>query len=119
MQYTLILITTHLLSIIGYQYTNEVMYLIPSSLAITYSIFQFVKVCTLVFSPNWDVELSYADHIPYQWKFLHNSVITLSTYILWIEGYQFFAGMTSLYLIAVVSSLIITVLDINMSGDDE
>jgi len=93
--------------------------MLPSSLAIIYSIFQFVKVCTLVFSPNWDVELSYADHISVEWKFLHNSVIGLSTYIFWNEGYSFFAGMTSLYLLAVVSSLIITVLDINMTGGDE
>jgi hypothetical protein len=118
MRYTLIFVLIHLASIGGFQYTSDITYMIPSALAIIYSIFQFVKVCTLVFSPHWDVELGYADHIPYQWKFLHNAIMSLSTYILWSEGYGFFAGMTSLYILAVVSSLIITVLDLNMSGED-
>ena len=118
MRHTLIFIFTHLASIGCFQYTSDVTYMVPPALAIMYSIFQFVKVCTLVFSPNWDVELGYADHIPYQWKFLHNAIVVLSTYILWNEGYSFFAGMTSLYILAIVSSLIITVLDLNMSGED-
>jgi len=118
MNYTLIYIGFHLGGIIGYQYFDDPYYLLLSALHILYALFQFVKVSILVLSPAWDVELSYADHIPVNWKFLHNAVMALSTYLIWSAGYQFFAGIVSLYIFVVVGSLIVTESNVNLGDED-
>ena len=84
-----------------------------------YSLFQFLKVCFLVFSPHWEVELSYAEHIPAQWKLLHSSVAALSTYLLFSAGYEFFAGINSLYIAVTAGSLILSLLDGAVEEEDE
>jgi hypothetical protein len=118
MNYTILYIAFHLAGIGGYQYTGDSYYLILSAMPILYGLFQYVKVSVLVLSPAWDVELSYADHVPVNWKFLHNAVMALSTYLIWQAGYQFFAGIVSLYIFVVVSSLLVTESNINL-GDKE
>jgi hypothetical protein len=118
MNYTLLYIAFHLAGIMGYQFYGQDYYLILSCLPIAYALFQYVKVSILVLSPAWDVELSYADHIPTNWKFLHNAVMALSTYLIFSAGYQFFAGIISLYIFVVVGSLLITSSGVNL-GDEE
>lgn len=118
MNYTILYIAFHLAGISSYQYTGEDYFLILSALPIAYALFQFVKVSILVLSPAWDVELSYADHVPTNWKFLHNAVMSLSTYLIWSAGYSFFAGVVSLYIFIVVGSLLVTSTGVNL-GDEE
>lgn len=118
MNYTLLYIAFHLAGIGGYQFYGEDYYLILSGLPIAYALFQYVKVSILVLSPAWDVELSYADHIPINWKMLHNAIMALSTYLIYDAGYQFFAGIVSLYILIVVGSLLITMSNVDLSDEE-
>lgn len=119
MNITLLFVVGHLASAMGYQYTGMEEFLLLSSALIVYSLYQFVKVCSLVFSPNWEVELSYAEHIPLQWKFLHNATIALSTYLIYTAGYTFVAGVISLYIFTVIASLLVTGLDPNIEDEED
>lgn len=118
MNVTLLFIVGHLTSAIAYQYTNDQNFLLISGALIIYSLFQFVKVCSLVFSPNWDVELSYAEHIPISWKFLHSAAMSLSLYLIYLAGYEFLAGVATLHIVAITSALLVTALDPNVSEED-
>ncbi len=118
MNYTILYIAFHLAGIMGYQFYGDSYYLILSALPIAYALFQYLKVSILVLSPAWDVELSYADHIPTNWKYLHNAIMALSTYLIWQAGYSFFAGIVSLYIFVVVGSLLVTSSGVNL-GDEE
>jgi hypothetical protein len=122
MNYTMFFMASHLGGAIAYQNTGDTTYLFLNLAVMGYALFQFMKVCVLVLSPNWDVELAYAQHIPDSWKLLHNATQALSVYTFYIAGWTFVSGFSALYLLVVAISLIITMSNVNLGdieGDDE
>jgi len=118
MQNTLAFIAAHLIGSMAYQYTGNEQFLYLNIATLAYALYQFIKVGTLVLSPNWEVELSYAEHIPSHWKLLHNSVQGLSLFMLYSAGWVFLTGFGTLYLTITTLAIIITVLDIDIAGSD-
>tara|TARA_B110000459_G_C16614547_1_gene498072 strand:- start:2239 stop:2607 length:369 start_codon:yes stop_codon:yes gene_type:complete len=122
MNYTLTFIACHLIGIIGYQQTGEQTFLYLNLATMAYALFQFIKVTVLVLSPNWEVELSYAEHISYNWKLLHNATQLFSIYMFYTVGWSFVAGFSALYLLVTTTSILITITNVNLAdtdGDDE
>lgn len=122
MNYTLTFIACHLIGIIGYQQTGEQTFLYLNLATIAYALFQFIKVTVLVLSPNWEVELSYAEHISYNWKLLHNATQLFSIYMFYAVGWSFVAGFSALYLLVTTTAILITITNVNLAdtdGDDE
>lgn len=122
MNWTLIYMTCHIVGILAFQQTEDSMYLYLNLAVMAYALFQFIKVGVLVLSPNWEVELSYAEHIPYSWKFLHNATQGFSIYMFYVVGWELIAGFSALYFLITTLSILITVLNVDMGeidGDDE
>tara|TARA_B110000977_G_C10711680_1_gene351529 strand:+ start:220 stop:588 length:369 start_codon:yes stop_codon:yes gene_type:complete len=122
MKYTLIFIACHVAGILLYQNTGDQTYLTLNLAVIAYALFQFIKVGVLVLSPNWDVELAYAEHIPYHWKLLHNACQGFTIYIFWTVGWDLIAGFSALYLLITTLAILITITNVNLAdtdGDDE
>lgn len=122
MNYTLTFIACHMFGVLLYQNTGDQTYLLLNLAVMAYALFQFIKVCVLVFSPNWEVELAYAEHISNRWKLLHNSTQAFSIYMFYVAGWSFVAGFSALYLLIVIISMIITMSNVDLSdtdGDDE
>lgn len=114
--------TCHLVGILAFQQTQDSMYLYLNLAVMAYALFQFIKVGVLVLSPNWEVELSYAEHIPYNWKLLHNATQGFSIYMFYVVGWELIAGFSALYFLITTLSILITVLNVDMGeidGDDE
>ena len=122
MNYTLLFIASYMFGIILYQQTGDQTYLYLNLAVMAYALFQFIKVCVLVFSPNWEVELAYAEHISNRWKLLHNSTQAFSIYMFYVAGWSFVAGFSALYLLIIIISMIITMSNVDVGeidGDDE
>ncbi len=122
MNYTLGFIAAHLIGAFAYHQTGDGTFLYINIATMGYALFQFIKVGVLVLSPNWEVELSYAEHIPWNWKLLHNSVQALSLIVLYIDGWVFLSGFGALYLLITTISILITILNVDFAdieGDDE
>lgn len=122
MNYTLIFIACHLFGVLLYQNTGDQTYLYLNLVVMAYALFQFIKVCVLVFSPNWEVELAYAEHVSNQWKLLHNATQAFSIYMFYAAGWSFVAGFSALYLLIVILSILITMSNVDVgeiNGDDE
>jgi len=119
MKYTLAFIASHLIGTIAFQNTGDTTFLYLNLAVMSYALFQFIKVCVLVLSPNWDVELAYATEIPYSWKLLHNATQLLSVYMFYTVGWEFIAGFSALYFLVTTLSILITISDIDLSGDSD
>lgn len=122
MKWLSIFITAHLVGVFLYQNFGDPQFLYINLLTIGYALYQFIRVGVLVLSPNWDVELAYATHIPYRWKLLHNAVQGVSIYMFYVVGWDFIAGFATLYLTIITIAIMITVLNVDMTefdGDDE
>lgn len=122
MNYTLTFIACHLGGIIAYQQTGDQTFLYLNLATMAYALFQFIKVTVLVLSPNWEVELAYAEHISYNWKLLHNATQLFSIYMFYTVGWSFVAGFSALYLLVTTTAILITITNVNLAdtdGDDE
>lgn len=119
MNTTYMYIATHLVGAFGYTYFNIPEAIYFNIAIMIYYLYQYTKVGILTLSPEWDVELSYAEHIPLSWKLMHNCVIALSVLMIYHAGYELFAGVCLLYLIITTGAHFTVLMAIITDGGEE
>ena len=120
MIYIYSIVMAHILGGLGYHFSNGNEYfLIPGALLILYNMYNFSKVCVLVLSPNWNIELAYDEESTWKEKFLVQGSAVITLAYIYKAGYIYSEGLMSFYTIIVLAALFITVTDMDMSeGED-
>jgi hypothetical protein len=118
MKWTLIFITANLFGILLYQNYSDPIFLYINLSVMAYQLYKFVRVCVLVFSPNWEVELAYADTSA-SWKLLHNATQAFSIYMFYQVGWDFIGGFSALYVLITTLSILISIWDIDLTEEND
>lgn len=96
----------HLASIFGFTQTQNEYFLIPAAGLIAYAMFSFIHAVSMILSPG-EVEIQFDDD-PSELKLVQQSTALLSLYILYMQGYELFAGAGLLLSITTILSIIKT-----------
>jgi len=112
----------HVASILIYQNTNMLEWLIVSFLLIGYQAFMWVIGVGALLSPETTVEIDEEEYkliSDYPGRMLLQATVLIVAYALYLEGYVFIAGAISMMALSVIMSTIISLYVLYMVGDVE
>ena len=84
-----------IVGVLAFQYTGEFVSLIPGISLIGWTMIQYVKAIVLIMCPGWDITVEISDE-PLQNKILLQVGYLSTAYVVYLEGYSFFAGAVTL-----------------------
>lgn len=117
--YTLIYTIAHLGGALLFQFTGNQYYLLINSALLGWSMLMLLQITALVISPQYDIELEVDNGTPLQFKLMLSIASILSVWLLYREGWGFYAGFCTVYIVATLGALLIQILGIDMSKESD